>query len=310
MSKRGASPRPTFLYFCSSQAVLLLTFLGLIIYLGFGTSSSSVSVISTKGVDNLRKGGRFPFSSKATTMSMIGAGASAALRGSLKAAVPPMLYGTAWKKGETARLVEMAVRKGFRGIDTACQPKHYNERGVGEALDRLYAAGFVARQDLFLQTKFTSVNGQDPNDIPYDKEAPLSDQVRQSLLASLSNLRTTYLDSLVLHSPMKTLEQTMAVWRVFEEFVGEKQVVFLGISNCYDASLLRQIYAQSTIKPTFLQNRFHRATGYDVEIREFCREVGIKYQSFWTLTANPDIVKVRAAPSHLPILTCMPLYTR
>ena len=43
-----------------------------------------------------------------------------------------MVYGTAWKKEETARLVEEAVTTGFRFIDTACQPKHYNEAGVGE----------------------------------------------------------------------------------------------------------------------------------------------------------------------------------
>lgn len=36
---------------------------------------------------------------------------------------PPMLYGTAWKGHRTAALVEQAIRAGFRGVDTACQPK-------------------------------------------------------------------------------------------------------------------------------------------------------------------------------------------
>lgn len=45
--------------------------------------------------------------------------------------IPQVFYGTAWKKGKTAELVEMALKLGFRGIDTACQPKHYNEPGVG-----------------------------------------------------------------------------------------------------------------------------------------------------------------------------------
>jgi len=44
---------------------------------------------------------------------------------------PFLMYGTAWKEGETARLVQQAVTSGFRFIDTACQPKHYNEAGVG-----------------------------------------------------------------------------------------------------------------------------------------------------------------------------------
>jgi hypothetical protein len=37
--------------------------------------------------------------------------------------VPRFLYGTAWKEDETRRLVELALRHGFRGIDTANQRK-------------------------------------------------------------------------------------------------------------------------------------------------------------------------------------------
>jgi len=40
--------------------------------------------------------------------------------------IPPVFYGTAWKKEKTAILVETALKQGFRAIDTACQPKHYN----------------------------------------------------------------------------------------------------------------------------------------------------------------------------------------
>ena len=49
---------------------------------------------------------------------------------------PSIFYGTAWKKDKTAELVETAIRAGFRAVDTACQPKHYNEKGVGEGLAR------------------------------------------------------------------------------------------------------------------------------------------------------------------------------
>ena len=34
---------------------------------------------------------------------------------------PPFLYGTAWKEDRTATLTELALRAGFRGIDTANQ---------------------------------------------------------------------------------------------------------------------------------------------------------------------------------------------
>jgi diketogulonate reductase-like aldo/keto reductase len=47
--------------------------------------------------------------------------------------VPDFLYGTAWKENRTAALTELALRTGFRAIDTANQRKHYHEAGVGEA---------------------------------------------------------------------------------------------------------------------------------------------------------------------------------
>jgi aryl-alcohol dehydrogenase-like predicted oxidoreductase len=133
------------------------------------------------------------------------------------APMPHFLYGTAWKKERTEELVDLAVRSGFRGIDTACQPKHYFEAGVGNALERLFSEGALKREDIYLQTKYTPYNGQDPNNIPYDKDSKLEDQVMESYRTSLSNLKTSYLDSLLLHSPLSSIEKTMKVWQTFEE---------------------------------------------------------------------------------------------
>ena len=48
-------------------------------------------------------------------------------------AIPGFMYGTAWKKEETTRLVYEAVKAGFTAIDTANQLIHYDETRVGEA---------------------------------------------------------------------------------------------------------------------------------------------------------------------------------
>src|ERR1700723_2589668 len=93
--------------------------------------------------------------------------------------IPRIIYGTAWKKADTAGLVRLAIQSGFRGIDTACQPKHYDEAGVGAGVADGTKSG-LTRRDLYLQTKFTSVSGQDPKRVPYDPMAPLPDQVAQS----------------------------------------------------------------------------------------------------------------------------------
>jgi len=69
--------------------------------------------------------------------------------------VPRFLYGTAWKEDETRRLTELALRQGFRGLDTANQRRHYHEAAVGQAVAAAVAGGLVPRDDLFPQAKFT-----------------------------------------------------------------------------------------------------------------------------------------------------------
>src|SRR5438128_7907392 len=147
--------------------------------------------------------------------------------------VPRFLYGTAWKEDETQRLTELALRQGFRGIDTANQRRHYHEAGVGQAIAASVASGLVVRDDLFLQTKFTFRGGQDDR-LPYDPDAPIATQVAQSFASSLEHLGTDYLDSLVLHGPSRRDglgEPDREAWRAMEELAQAGRVRALGISN-------------------------------------------------------------------------------
>jgi diketogulonate reductase-like aldo/keto reductase len=90
--------------------------------------------------------------------------------------VPRFLYGTAWKEDNTQPLTELALRQGFRGLDTANQRRHYHEAGVGQAIAASIQRGLVSRDDLFLQTKFTFRSGQDHR-LPYDADALIPIQV-------------------------------------------------------------------------------------------------------------------------------------
>ena len=56
-----------------------------------------------------------------------------------------------------------SIPLGFCGIDTACQPKHYSEPLVGQAIrDILNDKSLnLTREDIWVQTKYTSVDGQD-----------------------------------------------------------------------------------------------------------------------------------------------------
>ena len=96
---------------------------------------------------------------------------------------------------------------------------------------------------------------------------------------------------------MSTISSTLEVWKKFEEIQKRGGVVFLGISNCYDLSLFKTLWDKAEIKPSFLQNRFYKDSDYDVELRQFCKEKNVIYQSFWTLTANPHIINSKVVQS-------------
>lgn len=203
--------------------------------------------------------------------------------------MPTIIYGTAWKKEHTANLVEMALLSGFRGIDTAGQPKHYQENLVGDGLLKAYEKG-IKRDELYIQTKFTPIDGQDRNNMPYEQEASFNEQIKQSFETSKQNLKTDFIDSYVLHSPIFPATKLNLAWNTMETFYDKKEVGQLGISNCYDLDVLQYIYKNSRVKPAVIQNRFYAQTSYDKEIRVWCKEKGIIYQSFWSLTANPHIL--------------------
>ncbi len=203
--------------------------------------------------------------------------------------MPAIIYGTAWKKADTADLVEQALRAGFRGIDTAGQPKHYDEALVGVALQRVAQQG-IPRELLYLQTKFTSLSGQDPARLPYDKSAPLDVQVAQSFASSQKNLQTDYVDGLILHSPLSTHAKTLRAWRAMESIQQAGGARQLGISNCYELTELQALYTDAHVKPAIVQNRFYKDTVYDAALRLWCSAHEIIYQSFWSLTANPHVL--------------------
>lgn len=206
--------------------------------------------------------------------------------------MPKFIYGTAWKKERTTELVNLAIQAGFRAIDTACQPKHYSEARVGQSVTEAFKQSHIQRKDLFIQTKFTPIGGQDRSQpLPYDPTESLENQVLQSFKTSQQNLQLEIIDSLVLHSPLAKHEQTMQVWRAFEALHSKGLVRQLGISNIYDVKQLANIINEAQVKPSIIQNRFYEDSHFDIQLRALCRKHGIIYTSFWTLTANPHYLK-------------------
>jgi diketogulonate reductase-like aldo/keto reductase len=207
--------------------------------------------------------------------------------------VPGFLYGTAWKEDATESLVLGALTTGFRGIDTANQRKHYDEAGVGRAIQRALRSG-IARDELFVQTKFTHLGGQDHR-LPYDPAAPVRDQVAQSFASSLAHLGVDRIDSLVLHGPSQRDGLAPAdreAWRAIEALAEAGRVALIGISNA-SARQVRDLIELARVAPAFVQNRCRAERGWDRGVRAVCDEHGVVYQAFSLLTANRDVLARR-----------------
>ncbi|KAL2109891.1 hypothetical protein VUR80DRAFT_1859 [Thermomyces stellatus] len=221
------------------------------------------------------------------------------LPGPYSTSLPRLIYGTAWKKERTNPLVHLALTTGFRALDTAAQPRHYAEHHVASALRLANIQHVVSRSDVFLQTKFSPPSAQDLETAPYDVQAPIAEQVRTSVEASLRKFTLGdeagdgggYIDCLLLHSPLPSLEETIEAWTAMAAFVPHR-VRHLGISNV-SLPVLRALCdtqgSGSTLpKPAVVQNRILPGA-YEPDLYEFCRERGIVFQAFWTLSANPNL---------------------
>ncbi len=89
-------------------------------------------------------------------------------------------------KGETKRVVALALKAGYRHLD--CADFYENEDEVGEAIEEAIAGGLLTRDQLFVTTKVW------PN--WYAPGRPTT-----SIKRSLSRLRLAYVDLALVHWP-------------------------------------------------------------------------------------------------------------
>ena len=153
-----------------------------------------------------------------------------------------------------------------------------------------------------IQTKFSPYKaGKDTSLYPYDTTSPITTQVDQSITSSLANLRTDYIDCLILHSIYPSMEDTMTAYRAMELLVPTK-VHSLGLSNI-DLISLQHVYSSCVIKPVTVQNRFTRDTEpnpiftpglptplvpWDRDVRAYCCQMGIAYAPWGMLWGSLD----------------------
>jgi 2,5-diketo-D-gluconate reductase B len=170
------------------------------------------------------------------------------------ARIPAIGLGTWELRGRAcARIVEQALRLGYRHIDTA--QMYNNERDVGEGI----RASGVSRAEVFLTTKIWPTHFA-PNDLV------------RSVKESLFKLRMTEVDLLLLHwpNPRVPLSETLGA------LVQVRQTGFakhIGVSN-FNVALMEQAVATSTEPFACNQVEYHPFLD-QTKVLEACRRLGL-----------------------------------
>ena len=129
--------------------------------------------------------------------------------------MPLVGFGTFMLGGETCtNAVAEAIKSGYHMIDTA--EAYGNEKEVGEGIRQ----SGIDRGELFLVTKV--------NFRSYE-------YAEQTVMQSLANLQTDYLDLLLLHWPFANY---YAAWRVLEKLYADGRIRAIGVSNFEPDQLL------------------------------------------------------------------------
>ena len=185
----------------------------------------------------------------------------------------------------TKQATKDALEAGFRHLD--CSERYRNESAVGEAMQEVFKAGRIRREDVFVTTKLWNNNHR-------------PERVKPAFEASLRRLQLDYADCYLIHTPFAfqpgdeqdprdehgrvvydsgvTLADT---WRALERLVDEGRCKSIGLSDI-GLEQLQEIVAIARIKPAVVQVESHPYLP-EWELLEFCRQQGIVVLAFAAL---------------------------
>ena len=210
----------------------------------------------------------------------------------------PVLGLGMWKveNSDTATLVRQAIDTGYRHFDCACD--YGNEPEVGAGLQHALRDGICRREELWITSKLWNT---------YHRR----DHVRAAVERSLNDLQLDYLDLYLMHFPIALRFVSFAdryppgwffdpgaerphmepdrvpiseTWGALEELVDAGLVRNIGVCN-FGCSLLRDLLAHTTIRPTVLQVESHPFLVQEKLLR-FCQEQEVVYTAFSPLGAS------------------------
>ena len=195
--------------------------------------------------------------------------------------IPVLGFGTYKVAPEdTYDAVHRALDVGYRHIDTA--QMYGNEAEVGAALD----ASGIARDQIFLTTKVDNSNHE-------------PERAAASITRSLEELRTDYVDLLLVHWPLPTLYggDVTLPWPALEDAFNAGGARAIGLSN-YEREHVDAVRAIATVTPHVLQVEAHPFLP-NADLRAYAHGLGMVFEAWSPLargraTTDPTLIDIGA----------------
>ena len=195
------------------------------------------------------------------------------------APIPVLGFGTYKVAPEdTYDAVSRALEVGYRHIDTA--QMYGNEAEVGAALE----ASGIAREDLFVTTKVDNSNHE-------------PERAAASIQRSLEDLRTDYVDLLLVHWPLPTLYggDVALPWPALEDAFNSGDARAIGLSN-YEREHIEAVRDVATVTPHVLQVEAHPFLP-NAALRDYAQGLGMVFEAWSPLArgravTDPTLVEI------------------
>jgi len=210
-------------------------------------------------------------------------------------AIPALGFGTLIPDPiATKNATKAALEMGFRALDTA--ERYGTEKEVGEAMQEVFKAEEIRREDVFVITKLWNTNHR-------------PERVKPAFEASLKRLQLDYLDLYLIHTPFAfqpgdtqdprdangnviyDKEVTLLdTWKALEELVNEGKCKAIGLSDV-GVEKVKNIFDAAAIKPAVVHVESHPYLP-EWDLLDYCRKNGIVLQAFAPLghSSEPNLL--------------------
>ncbi len=192
--------------------------------------------------------------------------------------IPQIGLGTFPFEGRVmADMVKAAVKVGYGLFDTA--DDYRGEPGIGIAVEELAQEGF-SREKLFLQTKISDNNAHEDEPLKGTYFNPTSkfmqrhtvdELVREKVATSLRDMKTDYLDSLLIHYPFP--DYIVDIWKTMIELKKEGVVRYIGVSNFHERHI-EKLIAETGVTPE-INEVYVSPIGIKQDLVDYCNKRNI-----------------------------------